>query len=407
MAVVSILLITILGKYLLPDRIDVASAAAEDTREFTGEFIVSEDCPLIGARIEDAAGRYFHGELLVEIEREKRKITSPSPSEYLQEGDRLIFAGDINQIAELHTIKGLKSTADPHFKLDVGSSHFSEVVVSENSFLVGKTLRKVNFRDVFNASVLAVYREGKRLQGNVRDIVLDAGDTLVLLTTDEWEGGKYSRDFYYIRREQKLTIFHTWRAVIVLAIAIGMVALAAMGVPILIAVMAATLLYIFTKSITFREAQKGIIWNVLLLIASSFAVAKAVQVTGVAAFVAQMLLGVLGTNPFLLTGGIIFVVSMFTQVLSNNTSALLLFPVALSMVQLAGYTSLESVKAVGVMVAVGSSCGFILPTGYQTHMIVYGPGGYRLTDFVKNGLIINTIIIIMGMFLVPLIWPLT
>jgi di/tricarboxylate transporter len=327
--------------------------------------------------------------------------------EYLQEGDRLIFAGDINRIAELHTIKGLKSTADPHFKLDVGSSHFSEVVVSENSFLVGKTLRNVNFRDVFNASLLAVYREGKRLQGNVRDIVLDAGDTLVLLTTDEWEGGKYSRDFYYIRREQKLTIFHTWLAVIVLAIAIGMVALAAMGVPILIAVMAATLLYIFTKSITFREAQKGIIWNVLLLIASSFAVAKAVQVTGVAAFVAQMLLGVLGTNPFLLTGGIIFVVSMFTQVLSNNKSALLLFPVALSMVQLAGYTSLESVKAVGVMVAVGSSCGFILPTGYQTHMIVYGPGGYRLTDFVKNGLIINTIIIIMGMFLVPLIWPLT
>ncbi len=405
-AFVTIFLVIILGKYLLPVRIDVATAVSEETREFTGEFIVSENCLLIGKRIIDAAGRYFHGELLVEIERNKRKITSPTPSEYILEGDRLVFAGDINQIAELHTIKGLVSAADPHFQLDVGSSHFSEVVLTESSFLVGKTLRKVNFRNVYGASVLAVYREGKRLKGNVGDIILDAGDTLVLLATDEWEGSKYVRDFYYIRKEEKLTIFDFRRAALVFLIAVGMVVLAGMGVPILIAVMAASLLYIFTRSITFREAQKSIIWSVLLLIASSFAVAKAVQVTGVAAYFAHVLLKIFGTNPYILTGGIIFVVSMFSQILSNNTAALLLFPIALSMAQLAGYTSLESLKAVGVMVAVGSSCAFMLPTGYQTHMIIYGPGGYRMTDFIKNGVIINFIIILIGMFLIPLIWPL-
>jgi len=97
---------------------------------------------------------------------------------------------------------------------------------------------------------------------------------------------------------------------------------------------------------------------------------------------------------------------MFSQILSNNTAALLLFPIALNVAHLAGYDSLEALKSVGVMVAVGSSCAFMLPTGYQTHMIVYGPGGYHLTDFLKNGVILNFLIIFMGMALIPLIWPL-
>ena len=405
-AIISLVVIIFLGKKLLPDRVDVATAVAEETLEFTGEFIVSESCPLVHKIIKDVSGKYFRGELLVEIERDGRKITSPNPFEVILEGDRLVFAGDINQIAELHAIKGLKSAADPHFELDVGSSHFSEVVVSANSFLVGKTLKTVNFRNNYGASVLAVYRDGNRILGNVGDIILDAGDTLVLLSSEEWKGERFKRDFYYIHYDQKLTVFDKWRAGMVLAIAFGMVFLAVIGFSILTAVIAATLAYVFTKSITIREAQRSIIWNVLLLIACSFAVAKAVEVTGVAAYFAQILLTIFGTNPFMLAGGIIFVVSMFSQILSNNTAALLLFPIALNVAHLAGYESLEALKSVGVMVAVGSSCAFMLPTGYQTHMIVYGPGGYHLTDFLKNGVVLNFLIILMGMALIPLIWPL-
>ncbi len=405
-AVCSLFLIIFLGKILLPDRIDVATAVAEDTKEFTGEFIVSEECPLVNQIIQDVSGKYFRGELLVEIERNGRKITSPNSFEVILIGDRLVFAGDINLIAELHAIKGLKSAADPHFELDVGSSHFSEVVISRNSFLVGKTLKNVNFRNHFGASVLAVYRDGKRILGNVGEIILDAGDTLVLLSSEEWRGERFKRDFYYVLYDEKLTVFDKWRALMVFGIAIGMVAMAAAGFAIVTAVMAASLLYVFTKSISIREAQRSIIWNVLLLIASSFAVAKAVEVTGVAAYFAQILLSIFGTDPFLMTGGIIFVVSMFSQILSNNSAALLLFPIALNVVNLAGFDSLASLKSVGVMVAVGSSCAFMLPTGYQTHMIVYGPGGYYLTDFLKNGIILNFFIIFLGMIIIPYIWPL-
>jgi len=404
--VISLIVIILVSRHLLPDRVDVATAVAEETLEFTGEFIVSEECPLIGKMIHEVSGKYFRGELLIEIEREGRKITSPNPFEFIHNEDRLVFAGDINQIAELHAINGLKSAADPHFELDVGSSHFSEVVVSANSFLVGKTLKTINFRNNYGASVMAVYRDGNRILGNVGDIILDAGDTLVLLSSEEWKGERFKRDFYYIHYDQKLTVFDPFRATLVFAIAVGMILMAVLGFSILTAVIAASLLYVFTKSITIREAQRSIIWNVLLLIACSFAVAKAVEVTGVAAYFAQILLTIFGTNPFLLTGGVILVVSMFSQILSNNTAALLLFPIALNVAQLAGYDSLEALNSVGVMVAVGGSCAFMLPTGYQTHMIVYGPGGYHLTDFLKNGVIINFLIIFIGMGLIPLIWPL-
>lgn len=406
-AVVSLVVIVLGGKYLLPDRVDVASAVAGETKQFTGEFIVTEECPLVNEMVKDASGRYFRGELLIEIERDSRKITSPPPFEVIQKGDRLVFAGDINLIAELHSIKGLTSAADPHFKLDVRSSHFSEVVITPDSFLVGKTLRKINFRSHYGASVMAVYRQGTRIMGNVGDIVLDAGDTLVLLSSEEWHGERFKRDFYYIHADEKLTIFDPWRAAFVFIVAIGMVVATVMGIPIFLSVAAASLIYVFSKSISIREAQRSVIWNVLLLIASSFAVAKAVEVTGVAAYFAQFLLSILGKNPYLLAGGVIFVVSMFSQVLSNNTAALLLFPVALNVIQLAGYTNLESLKAVGVMVAVGGSSAFMLPTGYQTHMIVYGPGGYFLSDFFKNGVILNFLVIFLGMILIPLIWPLS
>lgn len=396
----------LIGKRFLPDRVDVASAIAEDTREFTAEFIVEEDSPLINKQIFEVSGKYFKGELLVEIERNQRKILSPSPYEYIQKEDRLIFAGDIHQIAELHTVRGLTSAADPHFELDESSSHYSEVVITTNSFLIGKTLKKVNFRNIYGASVLAVYRDGRRILGNVGDIVLDGGDTLILLSSDEWHAENFQRDFYSIRHNEKLTIFHPVRASLVLAIAIGMVLLAAAGVPIFIAVLAATLLYLFTKCISFREAGNSIIWNVLLLIASSFAIAKAVETTGVATFFAKMLLSVLGSNPYMLIGGILLVVSLFTEIISNNSAALLLFPIALKVTQLAGFNGLETLKAVGVTVAVGSSCAFGLPTGYQTHMIIYGPGGYRLMDFVKNGVVINIAMIILGTILIPYFWPL-
>lgn len=398
--------LTLIVWHLLPVREDVTSAVSKQTSEFTGEFIVGEDCPLADTLVNEVSGKYFHGELLIEIERRGRTITAPGPFDVILPGDRLVFAGDINQIAELHTIKGLKSAADPHFKIDETSTHFSEVVVSLTSSLIGKTLQQVNFRIRYGASVLAIYRQGKRVEGNVGEVFLDAGDTLVLLSSELWPGDRFARDFYYIRHSERVTIFNPWRTASIAAILAGMVGIAVMGAPIMIAVMIATLLFFVSGSITIREAQRGILWNVLLLIASSFAIANAAEATGVARLLAEILLSIVGTEPYFLIGGILIATCMFTEMLTNNAAALLIFPIAVQAALLGGYTSPEALKTIGVTVAVGASCGFAMPTGYQTHMIVYGPGGYRFLDFIKVGLIIDVIVLAVATCIIPYVWPL-
>ncbi|MEX1012835.1 MAG: SLC13 family permease [Waddliaceae bacterium] len=405
--IAGLLFLMLFGQKLLPERIDPASAVSEETREFTGEFMVDEESPIANKKIRDVSGRYFPREILIQIERNNDIIDSPGPDFTLFVGDRLVFAGDIHQIAELHAIKGLKSIADPHFSLDISSSHFAEIVIPTTSFLVGKTLRQINFRKTYGASVLAVYRQGWRVMGNVRDIVLHSGDTLMLLSGEPWSEAKFNnKDFYYIRHHEKLMVFHPVRALFVLSVLGGMIVAAAMGIPILIASMIAVFALLVTRSINLREAQNSVIWNVLLLIGCSFALARAMETTGVASYFAQIVLSIVGTNPYMLIGGILLITILSTEFMTNNATALILFPIAFQTAGLAGYTSPMAIKAVGIAVAIGASCGYAIPTGYQTHMIVYGPGGYQFTDFIKTGIWMDLIFLTIATFLIPKLWPL-
>jgi len=406
--VVVLLYMLFVGRHFLPERPDPALAMAEQTREFTTEFLVEEECPLANRSVVEVGQKYLRGQLLLQIERNNTNIDSPSGDLVIFVGDRLVFSGDVNQIAELHGIKGLKSLADPKFELDLTSSHFSEVVIPTTSLLVGKTLKQINFRDQYGASVFAVYREGWRVPGNVADVSLQAGDTLMLLSGEPWHGrGFYTNDFYYIRHSEKLQVFHPWRAFLVIGTLIGMVTAATMGMSIMIASLAAVFFLIFTRSITIREAQNSVVWNLLLLIACSFAVGKAMEVTGVALYFAKTIFSVVGPEPYHIVGGILFVTILGTELITNTAAAVILFPIAVQIVQLAGFHSPEAIKTMAVTIALGCSCCFAIPTGYQTHMIVFGPGGYRFTDFMKVGAPLDVLIWMIGTLLIPILWPLT
>ncbi|MEM1283586.1 MAG: SLC13 family permease [Chlamydiota bacterium] len=399
--------ILLIGRHLTPERKDPLSAAEEDARKFTVEFFVNHDCPLAHTPIVEVAGKYFRNELLVQIERGEVVIDAPSQEEKILPQDRLVFAGDINHIAELHAIEGLQSLADPHFKLDASSSHFSEIVISSTSLMIGKTLRSLDFRAHYGASVLAVYREGDRVEGHVADVELQAGDTLILISSEEWHGGDYyTKDYYCIRNNQKLQVFHPWRVGFIVAVLIAMVTAATMGVSIMISSMAAVATFVFTRMITIREAQNSIVWNVLLLIGCSFAFAKTMVITGVASTFAHIILSVIGNEPVHLVGGILLVAIISTELLSNNAAALILFPIAAQVAKLAGFDTPTALKTVGITIAVGCSCGFAMPTGYQTHMIVFGEGGYKFTDFFKVGIPMDVVVWAVGTLLIPLLWPL-
>lgn len=405
-ALAGLLFITFFGWKLLPDRTDAATAVSSETREFTGEFIVGEECPLANRTIQEVSKRYFRQDTLIQLERNHQVIDSPPSDLVIFVGDRLVFIGDIHRIAELHDIPNLQSVADPHFKLDVKSSHFSEIVVPTTSLLVGKTLRQINFRFSYGASVMAVYRQGWRVLGDIRDITLEAGDTLMLLSSEPFDAQKFYKDFYFIRHSEKLLTFNPRRAVFVTSVMAIMVLAATLGVSMIVASVTAAFILLLTRSISIREAQNSVIWNILLLIASSFAIGTAMEVTGVAAYFAQMILAVFGKQPQMFVGGIILVTIICTEFMSNNAAALILFPIAIEVAKLAGFESIEATKAIGVCIAIGASCGYAIPTGYQTHMIVYGPGGYKFTDFLKIGLFMDLIVWVISTVMIPYIWPL-
>ncbi len=405
-ALAGFLFLSLFSWRLLPDRTDPTTAISEESREFTGEFVVGEDCPLVNRTIHEASRRYFRKETLIQLERNDQVIDSPPADLVIFVGDRLVFIGDIHRIAELHDIPNLKSAADPHFKLDVKSSHFSEIVIPTTSLLVGKTLRQINFRSAYGASVMAVYRQGWRVLGDVRDVTLEAGDTLMLLSGEPFEADNYSKDFYFIRNSEKLVTFNPWRAVFVTVVMAVMVLAASMGASIMVASMAAVFILLATRSISIREAQNSVMWNILLLIACSFAMGTAMETTGVAAYFAEIILTIFGTEPQMFIGGILLVTIICTELMTNNAAALILFPIAITVAKLAGFESIEATRTIGVCVAIGASCAYAIPTGYQTHMIVYGPGGYKFTDFLKIGLFMDLIIWVISSLTIPYVWPL-
>lgn len=395
------------GHYFLPKRVDPSTVLKGQTQEFISEFLVTKECPLKGITLAEAGKQFLHDALVIEIERSGRMKDSPSPEEILLEGDRLVIAGEVDSIASLHSVAGLQSLADPHFKLDLDAPHLSEVVVSITSSLIGKTLRQADFRNQYGASVVAIYRQGWRVPGSVGDSVLHAGDTLILLSSEVWRGGLvYPNDFYFVRQNEPLNRFVPWRALWVSAVMAAMVVAAVMGVPMLVSASAAAFAMVATGSIRLREAGNSIQWSLLFLIGSSFSYGMAMQGSGVATIAGKGIVTLFGTEPHFLIAGIFLATLLVTELITNNAAALILFPIALEAGKVAGYDSLSALKAIGVTVIMGANSSFLTPIGYQTNTIVYGPGGYRFLDYTKVGAPVSLLVMVLVVFLVPELWPL-
>ncbi len=406
--VVGYLFFLSIGCAFLPDRKDPTALVAEQAREFTGEFLVEEDSVMVDKPLSEASRRYFHGEYLIEIRRDGRVIDSPAPQELIRANDRLVFAGDLGQIAKLHAIKGLTSLADPEFRLDPKSSHVAEVAIAIHSPLIGKTLRRSDFRRRFGASVVSVYRQGRRVEGSVPDIVLRGGDTLILISNIAWEmSPSFSRHFYPVKVSEALPVFTKKRATFVIVILVLMIAAVTMGIPILYASLVAAGVLLITRSVSLREARLGIDWHLLLLVASAFALGGALYNTGVAHLLAEGVISVVGDNPYLLIGGVFLLTMIITELITNTAAALMLFPIAVETARVAGYDTLTAVKAIGVTVAIAASSSFLTPIGYQTNTIVYGPGGYRFTDYARVGWGLSILQLVVATSLIPWIWPLS
>jgi di/tricarboxylate transporter len=405
-AVVGILYLVFIGHKLLPDHRDPVEDLLESGREYLVELEVRGGCPLIDNSVADAGLRNLEGLFLVEILRDQESIAPVKPTDKIRMGDRLVFTGLVNSIVQLQKIPHLTPVHERKHYRDLrrsGKGRIIEAVISRSSPMLGRTIREGNFRSRYNAAVLAVHRSGERIQSKIGDITLKPGDTVLLLAADSFiRTWNRSREFYMLSKVTDVPVINRKRTIISLLALTGMVTLATTGVmPILNAAMLAAAVLIITRCVTPIEARRSIEWNVLIVIACAFGISKALDKTGAASYLAGAMVDSVRTlGPLGALGAVYIVTSLLTEVITNNAAAALAFPIAIST---AAQVNADPMPFI-IAVAIGASAAFSTPFGYQTNMIVYGPGGYRFRDFVKVGLPLNIIIMIVALLIIPRVW---
>ena len=403
--VVVVLAFTIgFSRWLLPHR-DGIQDRFEDARQYIVEMEVEQHSPLVGKSIEEAGLRQLPGMYLVEIDRNGHLMSAVSPKEILCDDDHLIFAGDVRSVVDLKNIHGLKVAEKQLFKLQGGANSrcLVEVVISPSFPSLGKTVRDSQFRNKYSAVIIAVARGGERIKTKIGDIELYPGDTLLMETHDEFlDQQRYNKDFLLVSEiENSRPVRHEQRN-IAGAILLVMIALVTLGALSMFkaAVLAAGVM-VATRCLSIQEARQSIDWSVLLVIAASIGLGGALDKTGGALVIAQSMVGVVSGSAIGSLIVLFILTACFSAVISNLAAAVLLFPVAVAVSSQLGVSLMPF--AVTLMIA-ASTC-FSTPIGYQTNLMVYGPGNYRFVDFIKIGFPLTILVGVTTICLVPLVWP--
>ncbi len=390
---------------LLPDR-ETPEDAFEDMSEFTVELLVPADNPNIGKSIAELGLNNIHGGRLIEITHFDEIISPVPDDEPLMGGDRLIFAGQIDELLDLKTTYGFVNATQSVFSKhdEHKERQLRTAYVALNSSLIHKSINSTTFEKDNNLTVVAVARYGKRIEQSPHEVKLHAGDMLLLecsprlnINTDQLKSQLYFYDSDLVPNIGPKTLLSS-------AIMIAMVVLSSLKVlPLLTcAFLAATAMLLF-RCCSPDQAMKSINWEILMVFAGSVVLGLAIQKTGIAERLAYGILEVCGTHPLIVMTAICLVATFITEFISNTAAGAMFFPIMYEAATQLGYEPYTFLIA--LMISVSSS--FATPIGSPTHMLVYAPGGYRFQDFLRIGLIMNFIILAANIFIVNIVYPLT
>ncbi|WP_246624875.1 SLC13 family permease [Oceanobacter mangrovi] len=403
LAVVGLLYMLLFSHCLLPDR-DGSAEQFDQVREYLVEMVIQPGSELVRKSIQDAGMRNLPGLFLVEIEREGQIISAVRPRTVMEAGDRLVFAGSPESVLELRNIHGLVLADDQRFKLDAARSdrRLFEAVLSPSNPMVGKTIRESRFRHRYSAVVLSVSRHGERLSGKVGDLTLCEGDTLLI----EAQKGflmryRSSSDFLLVSKLGTPADTDESRAWLALFTFIAMLVVSGTGLlSILESSVIAAVAMMMTRCISYEEAGKSIDYPVLLVIACAYALGLAVAKVGLAEQIANGVL-TLVDSPYMALIALYLATVALTEMMTNNAAAIVMLPICLSTAESLGV----SYEPFAIVVMIAASASFLTPTGYQTNLMVMGPGGYRFMDYVKFGAPLSLMVAIISWIIIPLVWP--
>lgn len=378
---------------------------ADDARRYTVEMIVESGSELVGKTIGDAGLRNLPGLYLIEIDRGDEVMAAVSHNIKLRENDRLVFAGIIDSVVDLRQIRGLRPATEQVFKLDQKRANrvFVEAVVSNTSPMIGQTIREGRFRTVYNAAVIAVARNGTQINRKIGDIRLQPGDTLLLEARPNFlEQQRNRRDFFLVSEVSNAAPIHherAWVAVAILGMMVGAVALDVLSM--LKAALIAAGLMLITRCCQATAARRAIDWQVLLVMAAALGLGKAMQISGLADVLGHQLRNMVGSNPAAMLGAIYGLTMVLAGLVTAKAAALLVLPIAIVTAGELGVSYLPFVIA--TMVA--SATTVATPIGYPTNLMVFGPGGYRFSDYLCFGGPLSFLNWALAIWLIPRVWP--
>lgn len=403
--VVGIALVVVLRR-LIPRR-DTPEQSFESTSDYTVELLVPTENPAVGQTVDEAGLRNVHGGSLIEIVRFDKEIISPvGAEEFILGGDRLIYSGQINEMLELKKTHGLVA-ADHHvFSISEIDSNrkLRTAYVGYGSDLIGYSMEESNFEHRTDMVLVAVARQGRRVDQQPRQVVLQAGDTVLMECPpkDDYEIEMMTKDSlaffdsHFVPQLGKKTIYAS-------LILLGMFVLSILHVmPLMASTMLAAGCMVMFKCCRMNQLAKYVEWELLLVIGATVVFSTAITKTGIADALAAGVLDVCGRNPYVIMAVMCILASFTSEFVSDVGASGVFFPVVYQEAVELGCNPMPFV--VSLMIAVTTS--FASPIGSSTHMLIYGPGGFRFTDFIKIGLIMHIVLLVANLGIVTLIYPL-
>ena len=390
---------------LLPDR-KAPESAFESTGDYTVELRVPSDNPHIGQTLGEAGLFHVKGGSLIEMyhfDDVPKPVTEDEP---IMGGDHLVYAGQIDELIDMAYSHKLVSSDHHIFSMSEvdNSSQLLTAYVNIGSPLIGTTIGSSSFEKDNNVIVAAVSRRSERINQAPRDVVLQAGDTLLLVCPKNFNVNTTSMGnaLHFFDSDDVPNI--GYGTLVSTAIMIAMVALSALGVmPLLQCAFLAAAAMLICRCCNVEQAMRAINWEILMVFAGSAVLGLAIQKTGIAEWLANCILEVCGTNPIVVMTAVCLVGTFITEFISNTAAGAMFFPIMYNAAEKLGYDPFPFLIA--LMISVSSS--FATPIGSPTHMLVYGPGGYRFSDFIRIGLLMNLIILAANIFIVNIVYPLT
>lgn len=384
MILVGFIYLMVFSNKLLPEKKDIFEDLSNKSREYMVEVIVRKGSNIAGLSIEEAGLRNLKGLFLVEIVRKTLVIKAVSPNTILYEQDVLIFAGDTETITEMINAKSGLQLSQVGMFSKKSQTEVMEIVVSHNSTLIGKTVKQANFRGKYDAAIIAVHRNGERISGKIGMVKLRAGDVLLILAGNDFlKRAAEVQDFYLMSRGRKFRKIPAYKSIILLGGVILAVILSAFHlVPLFISLTLLLVLVMLLRITSPKDIHKSIDFNLIFVIALSLALGTAMIKSGLASIVARngidifKPLGIIG----ILTG-IYLVTAILASYITNKAAVALIFPISLAMAVDLNAPVLPFI----LVVAFAGAASFMTPIGYQTNLMVYGPGGYSFRDYFKIG----------------------